>query len=353
MASLTIKGTAIRGISSSVPADRQSTADLAKVFGAAEVEKIALGSGVRTRRVSRPGLCCSDLCYTASESLLKELAWDRESIEALVFVSQSFDYPMPATACILQDRLRLSRTCAAFDVPLACSGYIYGLWIATSLIATGCKRVLLLAGELGSRMVSPMDRSTAPLFGDAGTATALESDGKATIHFELGTDGAGYRHLIVPAGIATARLPHSAQTMIRTERAGGNIRSDEDLYMNGAEMFTFTLREIPQLIKAILKRSQWQIDDVDYFVFHQANEFLLVHLAKKIGIPKHKIPLILEYYGNTSSATIPLAATHALRQTLEKRKLKLVLTGFGSGLSWGACALEIGPIVVPPLAEVP
>lgn len=353
MASLTVKGTAIRGIASAVPASRQSTADLAKVFGADEAEKIALGSGVRTRRVGRPDLCCSDLCHAASESLFKELAWDRGSIEALVFVSQSCDYPMPATACILQDRLGLPKTCAAFDVSLACSGYVYGLWIATGLIATGCKRVLLLAGEMGSRMVSPMDRSTAPLFGDAGTATALESDGGATMHFELGTDGAGYQHLIVPAGTATARLPHSAQTMERTERAGGNIRSDEDLYMNGAEMFTFTLREVPPLIDVMLEHSQWQRDEVDHFLFHQANEFMLVHLAKRMGIPKQKLPLILEHYGNTSSASIPLAVTHALRQSLEKRTLKLVMAGFGSGFSWGACAVEMGPIAAPPLVEVP
>jgi len=353
MASLTVKGTAIRGIASSVPTDRQSTEDLAKVFGANEAHKIALGSGVITRRVGRPGLFCSDLCHAASEALLEGLGWDRGSIEALVFVSHSFDYPMPATACILQDRLGLPKTCAAFDVSLACSGYVYGLWIANGLIASGCKRVLLLAGEMGSRMVSPNDRTTFPLFGDAGTATALESHGEAAMHFELGTDGAGHQHLIVPAGTATARLPHSAQTMMRTERAGGIIRSDEDLYMNGAEMFAFTLRAVPPLIDAVLERSRWPRDTVDHFVFHQANKFMLVHLAKRMGIPEQKLPLSLQHYGNTSSASIPLAITHSLRETLEKQKLKLVLAGFGSGYSWGACAVEMGPMVAPPLVEVP
>ncbi|MFH0878207.1 MAG: ketoacyl-ACP synthase III [Lentisphaerota bacterium] len=353
MASLTVKGTAIRGIASSVPVNRLTTADFAKVFGADEAEKIAMGSGVRTLRAGGPKLCSSDLCYAASESLLKGLAWDRGSIEALVFVSQSFDYPMPATACILQARLGLPKTCAAFDVSLACSGYVYGLWIATGLIATGCKRVLLLAGEMGTRMVSPTDRTTAPLLGDAGSATALESDDGAVMHFELGTDGAGYQHLMVPAGTATARLPHSAQTMTRTERAPGIIRSDDDLQMNGKEIFTFALREAPPLIESILQRSQWQRDEVDYFLFHQANKFMLVHLGNRIGIPEQKLPLILEHYGNTSSASIPLTVTHAIRQTLEKRKLKLVLAGFGAGLSWGACAVEMGPIVAPPLIEVP
>jgi 3-oxoacyl-[acyl-carrier-protein] synthase-3 len=141
--------------------------------------------------------------------------------------------------------------------------------------------------------------------------------------------------------------------MQRTEREGGNIRSEEDLYMNGAEIFAFSLREVPPLIEAVLERSQWQREEVDQFVFHQANKFMLVHLAKRMRIPDHKLPLILEHYGNTSSASIPLAVTHALRETVTQRQVKLVLAGFGSGLSWGACAVELGPIAAPPLVEVP
>jgi 3-oxoacyl-[acyl-carrier-protein] synthase-3 len=327
--------------------------DLAKLFGADEAKKIALGSGVITRRVAKPGVCSSDLCFAATEPLLRELNWERDSIEALVFVSQSFDYLMPATACILQSRLGLSKACAAFDVALACSGYVYGLWIAAGLIANGCRRVLLLAGEVPSRMVSPTDRTTAPLFGDAGSATALEADGESTMHFELGSDGSGHQHLIVPAGPASGRLPRSPQTMARTERAGGNFRSDEDLYMNGAEIFAFSLREVPPLIEKVLGRSQWSSEDVDHFVFHQANKFMLVHLAKRMGIPEEKLPLVLESYGNTSSASIPLAVTHCLRQELEQGRRKLVLAGFGSGLSWGACAAEMGPMIAPALVEVP
>ena len=206
-----------------MPANRQSTADFAKVFGVTEAEKVAMASGVRTLRAGGPGLCTSDLCCAASEALLKELGWDRGSIDALVFVSHSFDYPLPATACILQARLGLPTTCAAFDVALACSGYVYGLWIATGLILSGCRRVLLLAGEMGTRMVSPQDRTMAPLIGDGGSATALESDGETVMHFELGTDGTGYKHLIIPAGNSGARLPHSAQTMMRKEKAAGII----------------------------------------------------------------------------------------------------------------------------------
>jgi 3-oxoacyl-[acyl-carrier-protein] synthase-3 len=353
MAGLTTRGAAIKGIASAVPTGRQTPEDLVKCFGAEEAEKIAQGTGVRVRRIARPEQCCSDLCFVAAESLLKRIAWDRGSIDALVFVSQSFDYPLPATSCILQARLGLPKTCAAFDIGLGCSGYVYGLWIAAGLIASGCQRVLLLAGDLMSRGLSPFDRSTVPLFGDAGTATVLEKDDGAVLHFELGTDGTGYKHLIVPSGDAWSKLPHSAETMVRTKQADGIVRNDEDLFMNGAEIFTFTIREVPPLISAILKRAQWTKDEVDRYFFHQANKFMLEFLAKKMGLPMGKVPIILEHYGNTSSASIPLAITHCARETLEKQKQKLVLAGFGVGLSWGAAAMELGPIVIPPVEEVP
>jgi 3-oxoacyl-[acyl-carrier-protein] synthase-3 len=236
---------------------------------------------------------------------------------------------------------------------LGCSGYIYGLWICSGLIATGCKRVLLLAGETASRMVSPNDRTTVPLFGDAGTATALESDGSTPIHFQLGTDGAGYKHLIMPAGTSTGRLPHSVETMTRSPQADTNIRGQEDLFMNGAEVFAFTLREVPPMISELMKRSAWTNDEVDRFFLHQANEFMLVHLARRMGLPPAKVPMILKDFGNTSSASIPLTITLTAREILAKQKLKLVLAGFGVGLSWGACALEMESIVAPALVEVP
>jgi 3-oxoacyl-[acyl-carrier-protein] synthase-3 len=336
-----------------VPKTVQTVEDLAKRFGPQEAEKIAQATGVRARRVGRPGLCCSDLCFAACESLLKELGWERGSVDALLFVSHSFDYPLPATSCLLQARLGLPQSCAAFDVALGCSGYVYGLWIGAGLIAGGCKRVLLLAGEMASRMASPEDRSTFPLFGDAGSATALERAPESVMHFELGTDGGGAQHLIVPAGTSTARVPHSAQTLARTPQADGNPRSDEDLFMNGAEVFVFTLRQVPPLVAAVLQRSQWPKEQVDRFFLHQANRFILVQLARRMGLPLEKVPLVLETYGNTSSASIPLAVTHTARELLAAGKLKCVLAGFGVGLSWGACAVELGPLAAPPLQEVP
>jgi 3-oxoacyl-[acyl-carrier-protein] synthase III len=352
MASFTVRGATVRGIASAVPFDKQTTEDVAKIVGRDEAEKIAQGSGIRTRRVAKPGMCCSDFCQSAAEKLLNTMGWDRGSIDALIYVSQSFDYPMPATACVLQHKLGLPKSCAAFDVALGCSGYVYGLWIAGGLISSGCRRVILLAGEMGSRMTSPVDRTTMPLFGDSGSATALEADAEGIMYFVLGTDGAGYNHLIVPAGISTARLPHSAETMVRSDRGNGVIRSDEDLHMNGAEIFAFMIREVPPLIAAVLDHAKWKNEDVDQFVFHQANRFTLLHLAKRMNIPVKKLPLALEYYGNTSAGSVPLTITHCVRETIQKQKQKLVLAGFGAGLSWGGCALEIGPIVAPPLEEV-
>jgi 3-oxoacyl-[acyl-carrier-protein] synthase-3 len=353
MPGITTAGVAVRGIASAVPARKQTVEDLGRLFGAEEAEKIAQSTGVRVRRVARPEVCCSDLCFAAAESLLQSAQWPKESIDALLFVSQSFDYPLPATSCILQSRLGLPKTTAAFDVGLGCSGYVYGLWIAAGLISGGCRRVLLLAGDTSTRYLAPHDRSAVPLFGDAGTATLLERDERATMHFELGSDGSGSRHLVIPAGIASSRLPHSTETMIRTKRADGIERSDEDLFMNGAEIFTFTLREVPPLISAILKRAQWDKGAVDGFFFHQANKFMLEYLAKRMGLSPAKVPMVLEHYGNTSSASIPLAITHCARQQLEKQKMKLVLAGFGVGLSWAAAALEIGSITAPELVEVP
>lgn len=353
MPDLSIAGTAIKGIASAVPLDQKPIQEVVERFGAEETRKILLNTGVRLRRVARPGVCASDLCFAAAQALLKGLAWDPATIEALVLVSQSFDYPAPATNCILQQRLGLPKSCAAFDVALGCSGYVYGLWIGTALIAGGCRRVLLLAGDVSSRFASPYDHTTMPLFGDAGSATALEKDSSGLMHFTLGTDGTGHRHLIMKSGGAWSRLPRTAETMTRTKQPDGIIRSDEDLYMNGMEVFAFTLREVPPMIAAILKRSQWDKNQVDAYYFHQANQFMLDYLAKRIGLPLDRVPMVLEHFGNTSSASIPLAMTHCGRENLTTRKQKVVLAGFGVGYSWATAALELGPIVMPALEEVP
>ena len=307
---------------------------------------------MRERPAAYDGMCTSDLCFAAADRLLSDLGWPRDSVDALIFVSQTPDYRLPATACTLQQRLRLSKRCAAFDIGLGCSGHVYGLWVASSLIAAGgAKRALLLTGDTSTYFCSPLDRSVALLFGDAGTATAIEADAAAPpMHFVLGTDGSGRDNLIVPAG--GFRRPHAPDTAVRAAGDDGNSRSAEDLFMNGAEIFTFTLREVPPLITAVLDGAGWSKDDVDAFVFHQANQFMLQHLAKRLKLPKEKFVLAMEEFGNTSSASIPLALSVRLARPLGERACKTVLAGFGVGYSWAAVALTCGPMAMPGVLRV-
>ena len=279
--------------------------------------------------------------------------WQPSSIDALVFVSQTPDYVLPATSCCLHDRLRLAKSCACFDVNLGCSGYAYGLWLASSLLAAGgASRVLLLAGDTISRTVSPEDRSVALIFGDAGSATLLEKrDGWPSSSYVLGSDGRGRNNLIVPAG--KFRQPAGPNTTKSVEQENGNRRSPENLYMDGAEIFTFALREVPSLFENLFEVSGWEPDEVDAYVLHQANRFMIDHLRKRMKLPKEKVVLALEQYGNTSVASIPLAMTTTLAGELTSRELRLLLAGFGVGYSWGGAAIHCGPMIVPDVIEVP
>jgi 3-oxoacyl-[acyl-carrier-protein] synthase-3 len=352
MATAKICGTRVVGVSSAVPQPIRTVAQAFSVFGEAETLKISASTGVRQRHVVPPGVCTSDLCLAAAERLLQDLNWARDSVDGLIFVSQTPDYILPATSCSLHGRLGLSKHCAAFDLNLGCSGYVYGLWIAAQLVQSGAAhRFLLLVGDTISRIVSPQDRSVALLFGDAGTATAIEKDDTAPpLVFSLGTDGGGQGHLMVPAG--GFREPHSAATCHRTSRDDGNTRSDEDLYMNGAEIFTFTLREVPPLFKSVLSTAGWSLEDLDAVVMHQANRFMLEYLAKRMRLAPQKVVIALENRGNTSSASIPLAMTDTLADRLRATSLRLVLAGFGVGFSWAAVALTCGPMVMPELVLV-
>jgi 3-oxoacyl-[acyl-carrier-protein] synthase III len=346
MATCSVCNVRLAGISVAIPEHFRSRAEDEEDFGKEIVAKIQQHSGVTRRPVSLNGLCASDLCFVAAERLLENLNWPRESVDALIFVTQTPDYLLPATSCVLQQRLSLAKRCAAFDVNLGCSGYVYGLWLAGQVLASaGMGRALLLVGDTISRIVSPMDRASAMLFGDAGSATALErTDDASPMLFELGSDGRGRDHLIVPAG--SFRRPRTDLTQRRTEREGGAVRSDEDLFMDGAEVFSFAIREVTPLIKSVLAQADWPKESLDGLVLHQANEFILQHLAKRLGMPREKVPSTLENYGNTSSASIPLTMVVSLGERLKANAQRLVLAGFGVGWSWGAVALSCGPMSI-------
>jgi 3-oxoacyl-[acyl-carrier-protein] synthase-3 len=345
-------GVQVAGITCAVPKRAEDYTVYAPAFGTRDVEKIAKLTGIYTRRIVEEGVCTSDLCTAAAEDLLARLGWARDTIDLLVFVSQTQDYLLPATACCIQSRLGLSTDCAAFDLVQGCTGYIYGLYVASALVSSGStRRALLLVGDTISRVVSPGDRATVLLFGDAGSATALEYDPLAPpMDFVVGSDGRGRDHLIVPAG--GFRKRSTPETRERRLHADGSARSEEDLYMNGSELLAFTMAVVPKLIKETLTLAGRDTSEVDYFVFHQANRFMIEHFARKSGIPLERVPFNLDRYGNTSSASVPLVIASELRDVIAARRQILLLAGFGVGYSCGGAVVEIGPIPTIGLIEV-
>jgi 3-oxoacyl-[acyl-carrier-protein] synthase-3 len=347
-----IKGIRLAGVASAVPASAWDNTQAASAFGTEELAKITRSTGVKRRQVSSGSLCASDLCEASAQRLIAELGWEPESIELLIFVSQTPDHVLPATSCTLHHRLGLSKSCATFDISMGCSGYVYGLWMASSLMAaSGLSRGLLLVGDTIARLTSPMDRATSLLFGDAGTATALVRDEAASdICFSLGTDGSGWKNLIVPAG--GCRTPKSEITAQRVKADGNNQRGQEDLFMDGAEIFAFTLGEVPPLVAGLMEASGWTPENIDAFVFHQANKFMLNHLGTKMGLPMEKVPLSLADFGNTSGASIPVTMTATMRESLTGESKNLLMAGFGVGYSWAGCTLTCGPLACPPMIFV-
>jgi 3-oxoacyl-[acyl-carrier-protein] synthase III len=336
-------GVRIAGVSCAVPRHEAKLSEMADFFTEEEIAKVSKMTGVAARRVVQDGTCTSDLCATAADSLLNRIGWERDSVDLLLFLSQTPDYVLPATACALHGRLDLSPACVAFDVNLGCSGYVYGLSLCSSLLAAGgYRRALLLVGDTISRCVSPQDRSTALLFGDAGTATALEpSPDAADMFYVLGTDGKGEKNLIIPAG--GFRQRPTAETLTRLEGEDGSIRSASDLYMNGNEILSFTLRSVPKLVEETLAFSGQTVEEVDAVIFHQANLFMLDHIMKKAKVPKEKAPISLDRFGNTSSASIPLTMVTERGSQLTEQGGSLILAGFGVGYSWGGAAVRIQP----------
>lgn len=342
----------IKGIVCAVPKEIMNKEKFEKHFSPKDIEKTTKMTGVRTIHIADKDTCTSDLCSLSARDLMMDIKWEPETIDALIFVSQTPDYRIPATSCIVQERLGLSTECIAFDVNLGCSGYVYGLWMASNLISSGAvKRVLLLVGDTASKLNSPDDRSTVMLFGDAGTATALEYDESAfEIDFVLGTDGKGKEHLIIPAG--GFRTPVNKENLIRTALPEGGTRGENDLFMDGGEIFNFTIKRVPAILAELLTRNNLENKDIDYFVFHQANEFIIKHLAKKAQLTPQQTPISIDKYGNTSSASIPLTIVSELAGALKSNEKKIMMVGFGVGYSWGGTLINMGPLSCLKLLEV-
>lgn len=338
MATGVLDNVEIKGIACAVPDRIIKSEDYYKVFGVENVQKFVNMTGIMTRHVALDEQCASDLCYIAAKRLLDKLNWEPLSIDALILITQTPDYAVPATACILQHRLGLGEDCIAFDVNLGCSAYVYGLWLAATMISTqSLNRILLLVGDTSNYGINPNDSATAMIFGDGGTATALEKvEGKSLKYF-LKTKGSGFKNIIVPAGHARSR------SRIYTEA------SEYELAMNGSEVFTFSITDVPRSIKSFMSQHNIDNGNVDMYVFHQANLFILKHLAKKINIPMEKLAISIDRYGNSSGESIPLTLVDALGTEESHEPIKLLLCGFGVGFSWGGIYLEMDRSVCLPM----
>jgi len=318
----------------------------------AALERTAKTVGLRERRVAAPGVTALDLCADAAARLLAEMGLDASSIDAVIFVTQTPDHAQPNNASLLHGRLGLSKSAPAYDLAMGCSGWVHGLHQAALLCAHGgAARVLLCAGDTLSRLTNPGDRSADPLFGDAGSATIVEKTGRAAPwHFVLGADGSGAEAIIVKQG--GARRPEGS--LVERLDADGNRSHDANLVLNGADVFSFTLREAPSAIEAVMRHAGYAPATADALVLHQANRFIVATLAKKAGFAEERTPMAaFERYGNQSSASLPCVLIDGLGDRLEAGALKVVACGFGVGLSWGAFAAEIGPIVVAPIVSLP
>lgn len=339
MAFIHIPNVHIRGISSCVPSKVIKNETLTDVFQKEELEKIINSVGILERRIAEKEVTASDLCFKAAENLLNQLEIDRNSIDVLIFMSQTGDYKIPATASILQERLGLSQDCACFDVSLACSGYVYALTTAFSYLnLEGIQRVLLLDGETFSKIVNPKDKTNALLYGDAGTATLLEKQKGSDFYSLLKTDGSGWGAVNIKSG--GCRNLSTDASFVEYEREDGSIGNDNQVYMNGIDVFNFTMKVVPKSVKEILEKYQFELADMNKIVFHQANKFMTDFFIKKLKYPAENVPYSLQKYGNVSSATIPLTISSELH-SWESDSKKVLMSGFGAGLSWATAIVDL------------
>lgn len=332
-----IDGFRIAGVSTCVPPTRVDNLDLGERYGAEDVRKVVSMAGVRHRHVVGDELTAVDLCTEAARRLLDRLGWAPESITGLIMVTQSPDHFLPSSACVVHAKLGLPVECAAFDMGLGCSGYPYGLYIAATMLkAGGQQRILMLHGETPSRFVHPDDHATTLLFGDAGSATALEAvpaspDGEPA-SFGLFTDGSGADGLIIRGGAFRDRNPADPRDLC--------------VRMDGAGIFNFTIKRVPPLVNDTLAFAGLTVPDVDAYVFHQSNRFIMKHLMKKCGLPEDRVPFTIEDTGNCGGPSVAVTLTRCLAERGRDHPLRLMLLGYGVGLSWSSAVVTLPPDAV-------
>lgn len=352
MAFQEFKTVQIDGISACVPANIEENAGLDLFANHEEYEKFVATTGIERRRVVTEGVCSSDLCLAAAEKLIAELNWDKNDIDCLIFVSQTPDYKLPATSCVLHGKLGLSRDCMTFDISLGCSGWVYGISTMASILGLGnLKKGLLLVGDTVTRTKSPLDKSTYPLFGDAGTATALSFNENASpLQIALFTDGLSYDAIMIEDG--GYRNPVNEKSFEYVDYGNGIVRNKLQSVLDGSSVFTFGISKAPQSVNALIEHFGIDKDTVDYFVFHQANMLMNEKIRTKLKLPEEKVPYILKDFGNTSSTSIPLTLVNNIGKQLNNNDLKVVACAFGVGLSWGVLFTELSNIRCCELIEI-
>lgn len=333
---------AIADIAGHLPENSLANEELANLFPGWSADKILQKTGIRSRRIAAADQTAGDLAFEAARALFERGNVRPDAIDFLILCTQAPDYILPTTACVLQDRLGIPTTAGALDVNLGCSGFVYSLSLAKGLIESGSARcVLILTADTYSKYIHPLDKSVRTLFGDGAAATVVvaeEAESPPIGPFVFGTDGSGSKNLIVEAG--GFRTPRSAHTGIEQADDSGNIRSRDNLFMDGAEVMAFSLREVPRAATALLQKGGVEIGQVDYFVLHQANRFMLEALRKKLKISETQLPIHIEECGNTVSSTIPLTLAAMREQGCFSTTTTLALIGFGVGYSWAGCLLR-------------
>jgi 3-oxoacyl-[acyl-carrier-protein] synthase-3 len=344
MAQATLRNVRYAGMTSCVPRRILSNIDDCPPQLRSARERIIRNIGIETRRICSEWQCFSDLAFDATERLLAALKWERDEIDALIVVTQSPDYLIPATAIILQDRLKLKQTTIAFDINLGCSAYAFGMHVLGSMIAAGgIKKGLLLVGDKAATVLEP-------LFSDAGTATALEYDPDAApMYFDLNSDGSGHKAIMLPAG--GHREPYGLQHMVPDKDDDGIWRSPAALILDGPAVLSFSTQQVPPAVRQLLEYAGCPMDAIDYFIFHQANRMINETIRKKLGLPAEKVPSTLHDFGNTSGASLPVTMTARLHEVLNGQRKKLLMSGFGIGLSWGSCIVDVDGAVFPAMIE--
>lgn len=352
MAFLDFNNIGITAIAVAVPKKIINNYEYTEFFPKEEVKEVVDKIGVFERRFADEKTCSSDLCFAATERLIADNNIDKNEIDLLVFISQTPDYRMPATSVILQNRLGLSSKTIAFDINLGCSAFIYGMSVVFSMVQQpNIRKALILDGETRSKVYSPKDRRTAFLFGDAGAAALVEKNKKfGKSIFSLNSDGSGEDLIKIVGG--GYRNPSSAETLKeKVVDEFGNMRNDEQGYMNGGDVFNFVISEIPKDIKNLMSYANEDAANLDYYIFHQANKFINTYLAKKLKLDTSKIPSCVEKFGNTSSVSLPLTIASELKGKLSGNK-RLLLSAFGVGMTWASAIADFSDCNISELVEV-